>query len=536
MEKNITKLYITIVSMAIMLIIYAYIKGNVAIEEPKISSSLTILQDQWEKSEQEGEIIYRHQLVEEDMNDKVIAFYTSHRIVHAYLDDKLIYSATPMNDIKIKTTGYSWHYIPLQNRDQGKTLFIRVSPIYNNKIESPVLYYGTKSDVLVWNMNRYLFNYMNSVILMFLGFAICLYIIFNNREKSVQKSLFYLALFSALLGLWRWGEIPLTALFIKNPIKLTFITHTALMMMPLSFYLFIKNAYNRHDFKWADEIILGSCLVILFRLGMQMFGILDLRETLSLTHLNILLVVIPICIRILSRFIRGKYQKEEIFHYVMLLLIILVTSVSLMIYRHKGANSDSGIVMFLVYVVSVAIGTMKSLKSIDSRAKELKIYQELAYKDSLTETLNRTAFQETIKAHMTKEKAHGVAIMMIDLNNLKKCNDRYGHQLGDEYLTMVAKVIHLVFSQLGNIYRVGGDEFCILVKEADTHTLIKKVDEFENCMQEINEKGFVVQASAAIGYSVFDEALDENILDTKHRADQMMYICKRKQKGQKEGG
>lgn len=56
------------------------------------------------------------------------------------------------------------------------------------------------------------------------------------------------------------------------------------------------------------------------------------------------------------------------------------------------------------------------------------------------------------------------AIVMLDLNNLKKCNDRYGHEAGDTYLKKASEMITNAFSQENTVYRIGGDEFCVIMR------------------------------------------------------------------------
>ena len=55
---------------------------------------------------------------------------------------------------------------------------------------------------------------------------------------------------------------------------------------------------------------------------------------------------------------------------------------------------------------------------------------------------------------------------MLDLNNLKKCNDRYGHEAGDTYLKKASEMITNAFSQENTVYRIGGDEFVVLIQES----------------------------------------------------------------------
>ena len=63
---------------------------------------------------------------------------------------------------------------------------------------------------------------------------------------------------------------------------------------------------------------------------------------------------------------------------------------------------------------------------------------------------------------------------MIDANQFKKVNDTYGHQAGDHALQTMAKAIFEVYKKIGYCYRVGGDEFCIILKQGMLDKLVQK--------------------------------------------------------------
>jgi diguanylate cyclase (GGDEF)-like protein len=95
------------------------------------------------------------------------------------------------------------------------------------------------------------------------------------------------------------------------------------------------------------------------------------------------------------------------------------------------------------------------------------IYKELALKDILTGLYSRNAYDEWERDNQHPDKT---AIVMLDLNNLKKCNDRYGHEAGDTYLKKASEMITNAFSQENTVYRIGGDEFCVIMPDAKYQT------------------------------------------------------------------
>ncbi len=91
-----------------------------------------------------------------------------------------------------------------------------------------------------------------------------------------------------------------------------------------------------------------------------------------------------------------------------------------------------------------------------------------ALTDSLTELRNHRAFQEDLARDLHSQARAGgrLALVMLDLNNLKTVNDTHGHQAGDERLQALADALGTTFRGADRAYRVGGDEFAVILPDA----------------------------------------------------------------------
>ena len=89
---------------------------------------------------------------------------------------------------------------------------------------------------------------------------------------------------------------------------------------------------------------------------------------------------------------------------------------------------------------------------------------ELAYTDSMTEVQNRNAYEERLKK-LRKPNANisRITVIVVDVNGLKEINDSYGHFSGDDAIKTVAKALRDTIGLKGDIYRIGGDEFLVLI-------------------------------------------------------------------------
>ncbi len=152
------------------------------------------------------------------------------------------------------------------------------------------------------------------------------------------------------------------------------------------------------------------------------------------------------------------------------------------------------------------------------------LYKDLSNTDLLTKIRNRNAFEtdryNLIKTHSMK----GKAIIIIDLNDLKKFNDNYGHEVGDSYIEFAAQTLKRVESETAVAYRFGGDEFAIIMEQVpNPEEFMQHIrDIFTEVSASLPEEG-----SLAIGYAEFEPNFDKDIIETQKRADAKMYENKK---------
>ncbi len=192
-------------------------------------------------------------------------------------------------------------------------------------------------------------------------------------------------------------------------------------------------------------------------------------------------------------------------------------------YNVEIANSDVSEIEFL----NTAFENMAA--RLHEREKELRFS---ANRDSLTGLRNTTSYKRWVD-EFDKEIANKTAnfgVVVFDLNQLKKTNDTYGHDVGDKLITTAAKVISDVFKR-SLVFRIGGDEFLAILRHRDLEDCEKLFVQFDlECTKaSIEEKG-EIPLSIARGFAVFDLDKDLRFNDVFKRADNAMYENKRKNK------
>ena len=156
--------------------------------------------------------------------------------------------------------------------------------------------------------------------------------------------------------------------------------------------------------------------------------------------------------------------------------------------------------------------------------KALKTEKELARRDELTGTKNKTAYKE-LEASVQSNIDNGMdympfALIVCDTNNLKEINDTQGHVAGDEYIKASAKLLCNIFKH-SPVFRIGGDEFVVFLRGDDYNKKQELMDKLRNQVLKNKESGNgVVLASGIAEYEPDNDSLVSEIFD---RADRAMY-------------
>lgn len=106
-----------------------------------------------------------------------------------------------------------------------------------------------------------------------------------------------------------------------------------------------------------------------------------------------------------------------------------------------------------------------------TKKKEQEYLFHLSYRDMLTDLYNRNRYMEAIRAYQEGHRIK-VGVAFIDVNGLKKVNDRYGHEAGDALIRKTASCIHSLFPETA--FRIGGDEFVIILHNVEKSILRKQ--------------------------------------------------------------
>ena len=188
---------------------------------------------------------------------------------------------------------------------------------------------------------------------------------------------------------------------------------------------------------------------------------------------------------------------------------------------------------------------MKSAQTVDNLRQDLAVskrqamqFSELAVKDALTGIRNKAGYDKEVEK-LVKDFDMGntkFGVAMVDLNDLKKINDGYGHDKGNVAIKKLCSIVCTVFEH-SPVFRIGGDEFAVILKGYDYVNVSELVEKFNAEIEKISNDESLEpwnKASAAIGYAIYTRGLDFCFEDVFKRADEAMYIRKNEMKATRE--
>ena len=167
-------------------------------------------------------------------------------------------------------------------------------------------------------------------------------------------------------------------------------------------------------------------------------------------------------------------------------------------------------------------------KDLEAEKENTRTFRHMANTDSMTGVKNKHAYSDA-EAYLNQMIRDGqiekLGIVVCDINGLKHVNDTLGHAAGDKLIRDASTMICKYFTH-GAVYRIGGDEFTVVLQEKGYESMTQVIEEFNRVVEGNIEKNEVV---VSIGYSTLTSE-DQCVHDVFERADQMMYQRKQQLK------
>ncbi len=185
-------------------------------------------------------------------------------------------------------------------------------------------------------------------------------------------------------------------------------------------------------------------------------------------------------------------------------------------------------------MVSLATARMRAeLEGTNKRlAAAVAEVEKAARTDALTGLLNRRGLDDLLA---DPARVHAGCVAAIDMNNLKPLNDKYGHQVGDVALQLVARALRNLFRVTDPIVRSGGDEFLVLMPGGDSAELRRRMEALDAMLLGQRVPGVEQPVNVRVAWGLAEYPTAAGLAAALHTADEAMYEQKRFRKDPSNG-
>ena len=452
-----------------------------------------------------------------------------------YMDFDVLLNGTLLESYRAPQNGFSqtggtvYRIVPLPNDWRGGTLAISGTTLLQDNIDYTMTapLFAPAGNLLYDVISDDMPSLLCDATMLALGVMMLVGGILCGKTHFVRNRLVYSGLFAILFVLYDFCLMGTIHLLADNSYVLYVLEFFSLMTASLPLLLLAGECVNG---KAAYLIHLAICLVaanFIVQALLHFLGVWELRQMLVFDHAVILISVAAIVVALLNR---SKSEERHQFVYSMLPLVAggVADMVRFYLNWHEPLN-----LMFrlgsMAFVLAQLYFVIRAYLTMHRTAVEAEYYQRMAYHDGLTGIQNRAAFERDVKKMESDLNRYlPLWFVVADVNGLKIINDTDGHLAGDRLLKKAAGVLTGALEDRGSLYRVGGDEFVILLPNAQEPEAEGLAERIRRESERTN--AYSPRLALSVGYSCCTPD-DGGILERAFsRADEKMYEEKKKSK------
>lgn len=468
-------------------------------------------------------------LTERYENYETLAFFAFAKKVDAYLDGEKIYSYGHDGNFEPyeHSVGSRYFFINLPKDTKGKRLNIEIFPeqkLYMGKLNEILL--GTTATIKLEIFMRHNLSFVFAGILFILGVISVLINIWAKKKFRAGTLTYYLGLISVLASIWIMTENPLFTLYTQNQAIKNSLTFLALMSIPI---VVLKYIEMLSIFKKTKAI---RIFIITYQINAIVVFVLQILNIVYFTHSVVAFHIISAVFFVYAFFKILFYLKSK--DKIKGLLIIITTFIFLagaiytiiILYLNSEVEFQFVLAATILLILMVFFDNLRYIfKSIKVSERD-KFYEIMATRDFATGAYSRNAYLREID-DLQSMSIEDIGIFLVDLDNLKYINDKLSHILGDSFIKNIYEILNLEFDD--KVYRIGGDEFVIFVKNTNTEYFDEKI---KSLQKRIKEKGKSLNYpfAASAGFSIWKITERQKYEEALYLADLSMYEFKKKNK------
>ena len=466
-----------------------------------------------------GELLVIRSVLPQDYNENTIAIRSSMENVRIYIGGELrtVYDTENTRPFG-KNSASRYVFCETSGEDAGQEVRIELQSFtkkYSGVINT--VYCGDKSDIWEYIFHRYFMVTLIACTMLFAGLVVLIISLVLDIIYKTRFDLEYLGWCMILGAVWMLGESKLRQLFISNASILSNMCFFAVMICPVPILFYIDSVQQGRYRKVYHVAECITCVNFVLCTALQVLNIADFISTMFLSHLVIAGTFLTIFITICRDIIKGtaKHYKLPLIGLVAAMIAVMLEVTA--VYR---VVSLSGIFIAIGLVVLLVVTLIQTM----DRIRELELARQREARESLDYLTGLPMRHKGEKLILEKMQKHDGCLGFVDMDNLKKINDVYGHKAGDRALRLVGAMLTECMEN-AVICRLGGDEFLFYLPEAsetEMNTRMRKL--FESFGAVKNAAVETSPASLSCGLCMCRQG--DNFEECYIKADKALYYVK----------
>ncbi|NLL92130.1 MAG: GGDEF domain-containing protein [Ruminococcaceae bacterium] len=481
--------------------------------------------------EESEPLVIRNTIPDELPHGAKLAFKSYMQSVVAKIDGETVYAVGNDSDRFLgRDFSNFWAVIDIAPEDKGKTVELTLFsnlPASKGYASNAIIASGTS--LLAHIFSEKGFGNVLAIFIIVLGMVSIAACILGRLYNQKRRSFLYLGSSAIIIGSWFLGGSGILQFLTKN----TFFT-SRIMLLMTSLSTISFGLYIRESIPMTKKRAFGNILTLLtvintaVCMALEYFNILGIRDTLPITL--VLMATFFIYNMVVFSIEVFRYNNKK----------VLSELIGLFIFVAFGAieiadyflSDQKGISFYILLgaAIYIVISLFNRYKEYTERRKikeDKEYFEKMAYTDALTGGGNRAGYFRDLGKITDPE---GYYVIQADTDRLKYINDNFGHACGDQAIIDTFEVLCKNFCKIGSVYRVGGDEFSVIVKNTDRDKIDRIIEQVKKDVALVAEER-IYDFSVSFGAVMYDSSIDKDINATIVRADHKMYDDKKRLRG-----
>ena len=457
--------------------------------------------------------VYEGILDPELSQESCLCFNIAHHTIEVYFDGELVYSLSGHEDNSIGgNVGSNWCSVHVGQTHAGKSVTVVLTPLFEAAVsKEPEFLLGSHYAIAMDVIQGELPLMVLSTLCILLGlFVVAVSLYFTFLLKSGSSGSIYLGFFSVALGLWKLTDLrSIPLLFPGFSMAAGYISIGSLFLTSLCLLMHFYTLFEKGKQGLPLLLSTAGSLVCLYALGTQVFGFTEIRQNLVFSHGLLITAALSIPLSALyNRLIHKSWGVSRSWR--LLGLLFAGIAVDLLFYYQTNSNGlmSGSIACFIIYMLVVFI------RSVQESTRK-------AYTDSRTGLENRTRWNELMNGETAIPEPY--AILVVDLNGLKRVNDTMGHDAGDRLIYELSSILRNTMPRNSVICRWGGDEFTVLLSNATKEKLAQHTASLQAAGEAYNHDHPELPLHFAVGAALSTEHPGISRTGLFRLADEDMY-------------